>query len=88
MASYDFDSNCPPLFKCTNYFFMVGTMQFYIKHKDRELWEIMVNDPIVIDKFEYKYRKDDCKKISKNFTIINILYCTLTIVIEYGNFGG
>ena len=54
-------------------------MQFYIKHKDLEFWEIIVNGPIAIDKFEDEYTKDNYKKTSKNFKIINILYCTLTI---------
>ena len=81
MASYDFDSDCPPLFKSTNYFLWQETMQVYIKHKDLELWEIIVNGPITIDKFEDAYTEDDYKKISKNFKAINILYCALTIDI-------
>jgi len=56
-------------------------MQLYIKHKDLGLWEIMTNGPIVIDKFEDAYTKDDYEKISKNFKVINILYCALTIDI-------
>ena len=81
MASYDFDSDCPPLFKGTNYFLWQETMQVYIKHKDLELWEIKINGPITIDKFEDEYTEDDYKKISKNFKVIYILYCTLTIDI-------
>ena len=56
-------------------------MQLYIKHKDLELWEIMANSPIIIDKFEDEYTEDDYKKISKNFKVINILYCALSIDI-------
>ena len=79
MASYDFDSDCLPLFKGTNYFLGQETMQVYIKNKDLELWEIMINGPITIDKFEDEYAEDDYKKISKNFKVINILYCALTV---------
>ena len=56
MASYDFDSNCSPLFKGTNYFLWQETMQFYVKHKDLKLWEIMVYGPIVIDKVVRKIK--------------------------------
>jgi len=56
-------------------------MQFYIKQKDLELWEIMFNNPIIIGKFKDEYIEDDYKKISKNFKVINILYCALTIDI-------
>ena len=41
----------------------------------------MANGPIIIDKFEDEYTEDDYKKISKNFQVINILYCALTINI-------
>jgi len=82
MASYDFDSDCPPLFKGTNYVLWRETMQACIKHKDLELWEIMINGPITIDKFEDEYTEDDYKKISQNFKVINILYCALTIDID------
>jgi len=41
----------------------------------------MVNGAITIDKFEYEYTEDNYKKISKNFKVINILYCALTIDI-------
>ena len=81
MASYDFDSNCPTLFKVTNYFLLLKTMQFYINHKDLELREIMINGPIAIEKFENEYAKDDYKKICKNFKAINILYYARTIHI-------
>jgi len=57
-------------------------MQFYIKHKDLKLREIMANSPIAIDKFEDEYTKDDYKKISKNFKVINILHCARTIDIH------
>jgi len=40
-------------------------MQLYIKHKDLELWEIMLNGPIVIDKFKDAYTEDDYKKYLK-----------------------
>jgi len=40
-------------------------MQFYVKHKDLELWAIMVSGPIVIDKFEDRYTEDDYKKYLK-----------------------
>ena len=56
-------------------------MQFYIKQKDLELWEIMFNNPIIIGKFKDEYIEDDYKKISKNFKVINILYYVLTIDI-------
>ena len=36
---------------------------------------------LFIDKFEDAHTEDDYKKISKNFKIINILYCALTINI-------
>jgi hypothetical protein len=81
MVNYDFDSDCPPLFKGTNYVLWQETMQAYIKHKDLELWEIVINGPITIDKSEDEYTEDDYKKISKNFRVINILYCALTIDI-------
>ena len=41
----------------------------------------MINGSIVIDEFEDAYTEDDYKKISKNFKVINILYCALTIDI-------
>ena len=41
----------------------------------------MVNGPITIDKFEDEYIEDDYKKISKNFKVINISHCALTIDI-------
>ena len=82
MGSYDFDSDCAPLFKGNNFFFWwQETIQLYIKHKDPELWEIMINGPITIDKFEDEYTEDDYKKISKNFKVTNILYCALTVDI-------
>jgi len=56
-------------------------MQLYIKHNDIGRWKIIINGPIVIDKFENEYTEDDYKKISKNFKVINILYCALTINI-------
>jgi len=40
-------------------------MQLYIKHKDLELCEIMINGPIVIDNFEDAYIEDDYKKYLK-----------------------
>ena len=81
MANYDFDSDCPPLFKSTNYFLWQETMERYIKHKGLDLWEIMVKGPIVIEKSEDEYAEDDYKQISKNFKAINILYCALTVDI-------
>ena len=81
MASYDFDFNCPPLFKCTNYFLWQETMERYIKYKGYDLWEIMVKGPIAIEKSEDEYAEDDYKHISKNFKAINILYCALTVDI-------
>ena len=42
----------------------------------------MANSPIAIDKFEDEYTKDDYKKISKNFKVINILHCARTIDIH------
>ena len=56
-------------------------MQLYIKHEDLELWENMINGPFVIDKVEDEYTEDDYNKISKNFKVINYLYCALTIDI-------
>jgi len=81
MASYDFDSDCPPLFKGTNYFLWQETIELYIKHKSLDLWKIIVKGPIVIEKSEDEYTEDDYKRISKNFKAINILYCALTIDI-------
>ena len=49
--------------KVLNYFLWQETMQVYIKHKDLELWEIMINGPITIDKFEDEYTEDDYKNI-------------------------
>jgi len=65
MASYDFDSDCPLLFKGTDYFLWQETMQLYIKYKDLELWEIMINGPIAIDKFEDAYTEGDYRKYLK-----------------------
>ena len=81
MASYDFDSDCPPLFRGTNYFLWQETMERYIKHKGLDLWEIIVKGPIVIEKSEDEYAEDDYKQISKNFKGINILFCALTVDI-------
>ena len=81
MANYDFDSDCPPLFKGTNYFLWQETMERYIKHKGLDFWEIMVKGLIVIEKSEDEYAEDDYKQISKNFKAINILYCALTVDI-------
>ena len=81
MASYDFDSDCPPLFKGTNYFLWEEAIEHYINHKGLDLWEIMIKGPIVIEKSEDEYAEDDYKQISKNFKTINILYCALTVDI-------
>ena len=81
MASYDFDSDCPPLFKGTNYSLWQETMELYIKHKSLDLWEIIVKGPIVIEKSEDECIEDDYKRISKNFKAINILFCALTVDI-------
>ena len=81
MTSYDFDSDYPPLFKGTNYFSRQETMERYIKHRGLDLWEIIVKGPIVIEKLEDEYAEDDCKRISKNFKVINILFCVRTIDI-------
>jgi len=58
MASYDFDSDCPLLFKGINYFLWQETMQLYVKDKDLALREIMINGPIAIDKFDDEYTED------------------------------
>ena len=81
MASYDFDSDCPPLFKGANYFLWQETMEHYIKHKGLNLWDIIVKGPIVIEKSEDEYAENDYKRISKNFKVINILDWALTINI-------
>jgi len=77
MASFDFDSNCPLLFKCTNYFLWQETMELYSKRKG--LWGIMIKGPIVIEELVHEYTKDDYKRLSKNFKVTNILYCALPI---------
>ena len=41
----------------------------------------MVKGPMVIEKSEDEYAEDDCKRISKNFKAINILFFTLTVDI-------
>ena len=81
MASYDFDSDCPPLFKGANYFWWQETMERYIKHKDLDLWDIVAKGPLVIEKSEDEYAENDYRRISKNFKAINILFCTLTVDI-------
>ena len=50
MASYDFDSDCPSLFKGTDYFLCQETTELYIKHKGLNIWKIMVKGPTVIEK--------------------------------------
>jgi len=55
-------------------------MELYIKHKDLNLWEIMVKGPIVIEKSEDKYIEDDYEQISKSFKA-NILHSALTLDI-------
>ena len=57
-------------------------MKLYIKHKGLDLWEIMVKGPIVIEKSKDEYIEDDYKQISKNFKVLHILYCALTIDID------
>jgi len=59
MASYDFDFDCPPLFKRTNYFLWQETMEHCINYKGLDLWEIMVKGPIVIKKSEDEDAQDD-----------------------------
>jgi len=59
MASYDFDSDCPPLFKCTNYFLWQEEVECYIHHEGLDLWEIIVKCPIVIEKSKDEYAEDD-----------------------------
>ena len=56
-------------------------MKLYIKHKDLDLWEIMVKGAILIEKSEDEYVRDDYKRISKNFKAVNILFCALTVDI-------
>jgi len=56
-------------------------MKLYIKHKGLDLWEIMVKNPIVIEKSKDEYTQVDYKWISKNFKVLHILYCDLTINI-------
>jgi len=41
----------------------------------------MVKGPIVIEKSEDEYTKDDYKRMSKIFKVLNILYYALTIGI-------
>ena len=41
----------------------------------------MIKGPIVIEKSEDEFTEDDYKRISKNFEVLNILYCALTIDI-------
>jgi len=52
MASDNFDTDCPPLFKGTNYVLLQETMELYIKHMGLDLWEIMVIGLIVIEELE------------------------------------
>ena len=81
MASYNLDSDCPPLFMGTNYFWWHEVMEFYVKHKDLDLWEIIKRGPIIIEKSKDQFTNDDYKMMSKNSKAINMLYCSLSIEI-------
>jgi len=50
MASYNLNSDCSPLFTSTNYFWWQEIMEHYAKHKSPDLWEIIKNGPIIIEK--------------------------------------
>jgi len=41
----------------------------------------MGNGPIIIDKFGYEHTENDFRTISKNFKVLHLLYCALTINI-------
>ena len=56
-------------------------MEHHIKYKDLDLSEIMVKGPIVIEKLEDEYTEHDYERMSKNFEVVNILGCALTIDI-------
>jgi len=78
MASYNFDFDCPLFFEGTNYFFVARDNKRYIKYKDLNLWEIIVEGLIVIKKAKDECTEHDYKKIFKNFKTLNILYYALT----------
>ena len=59
MASYSFDSDCPPLFMGTNYVWWQEIMELYVKHKDLDLWEIIKYGPIIIEKSKDQFTNDD-----------------------------
>ena len=80
MASYDFYSDCPPLFKGANYFLCQETMERYIKHKGLDLWDIIVKSPIVIEKSKDEYAENDYKRISKNFKAITFYFVLLLLI--------
>jgi len=66
MASYNVDSNCPPLFTGTNYFWWQEKMELYVKHKGVDIWEIIKKGPLIIEKSQDWFTDDDYKLISKN----------------------
>ena len=84
MATYNLDSDCPPLFMGTNYRWWQEIMEPYVKNKDFNLQEIIKNGPIVIEKSKDQFTNDDYKMMSKNSKAINMLYCGLFIdICEY-----
>ena len=81
MTSYNFDTDFPPFFKGTNYFWWHEIIELCILHKYLVLWEIIVKCPVVIKKSKDEYTENGYKRISKSFKVLKISYCALTIDI-------
>jgi len=73
MTSCNLDSDCPPLFVGTNYFWWQEIMELYVKHKDLDLWKIIMNGPMIIEKSKDRFTNDDYKLMSKNSKAMHIL---------------
>jgi len=59
----------------------MSNTKIYVKHKDLDLWEIIMNGPIIIEKWKDCFTNDDYKFMPKNSKAIDILYCCLNIDI-------
>ena len=79
MAIYSLDSDCPPLFMGSNYFWWQESLKLYVKRKYINLWEIIKKGPIVIEKSKDQFTNEDYNMMSKTFIAINMLCCGLSI---------